>query len=110
MNLPATKMQSMANLTIVYWRDIPAQVIVKEGRRNAKRQLPDRYQKAIDAAAMQAGAHETDAYLNDWRRGEPASLNGDIDSLADASIADIEGAYTAERLKTLIASGGKEAS
>ena len=28
----------MAQLTIVYWRDIPAQVIVKAGRRSAKRE------------------------------------------------------------------------
>ena len=30
----------MADLIIVYWRDIPAQVIVRKGRRSAKRELP----------------------------------------------------------------------
>ena len=33
----------MADLIIVYWRDIPAQVIVKKGRQNAKRELPLRF-------------------------------------------------------------------
>jgi len=100
----------MAQKTIVYWRDIPAQVIIKQGRASAKRQLHDRYQQAIDAAAMKAGAHETDAYLNDWRRGEPVSVEGDLESLADEAVQDIETAYPKDRLKTLIASGGLEGS
>ncbi len=99
----------MAQLIIVYWRDIPAQIIVKQGRTNAKRQLPDLYQKAIDAAAMKAGAAETDAYLNDWRRGAPQELDGDIESLADSALKDLEAAYGPDRLKHLIASGGLEA-
>ena len=93
----------MAQLTIVYWRDIPAQVIVKQGRTSAKRQLSDLYQKAIDAAAMKAGAADTDAYLNDWRRGEPQPVEGDIESLADAAVADLEAACGPDRLKELIA-------
>ena len=44
----------MAQLTVVYWRDIPAQVIVKAGRKNAKVQLTERFEKAIDRAAMRA--------------------------------------------------------
>ncbi len=98
----------MPQLTIVYWRDIPAQVIVKAGRQNAKRQLPDRYQQSIDAAAMQAGAADTDAYLEDWRRGEPVAVDGDVDVLADNAVVEIEAAYGTERLMALIASGGHE--
>ncbi len=98
----------MPQLTIVYWRDIPAQVIVKAGRKSAKRQLPDLYQQAIDAAAMQAGAADTDAYLNDWRRGDPVIVEGDVEDLADAAVAEIEAAYGNERLKALIANGGYE--
>ncbi|MGH6915115.1 MAG: virulence factor, partial [Geminicoccales bacterium] len=58
----------MAGLVIVSWRDIPAQVIVKAGRRSARRPLPDRFQEAIDRAAMRAGLRDTDAYLGEWRR------------------------------------------
>ena len=46
----------MADLIIVYWRDIPAQVIVKKGRQNAKRELQLRFTEAIDMAAMRSGA------------------------------------------------------
>ena len=42
----------MPALTIVYWRDIPAQVIVGKGRSGAKAPLPERFEQAIDRAAM----------------------------------------------------------
>ena len=53
----------MAKMTIVFWRDIPAQVIVKIGREAAKRQLDERFEKAIDRAAMRAKLRDTDSYL-----------------------------------------------
>ena len=60
----------MASLTILYWRDIPAQVIAKAGRTSAKRELPLRFTEAIDMAAMRSGAAGTDDYLAAWRRGD----------------------------------------
>ena len=45
----------MPDVTIVYWRDIPAQVIVGPGRRGAKAPLPERVEQAIDRAAMKVG-------------------------------------------------------
>jgi hypothetical protein len=63
----------LADRIIVYWRDIPAQVIVKAGRRStAKRELPERFVHAIDACAMRVGARDTDSYLAEWRRGPPS--------------------------------------
>ena len=53
----------MPEVTIVYWRDIPAQVIVGSGRRAAKMPLPERFELAIDRCAMRAGARDSDAYL-----------------------------------------------
>jgi hypothetical protein len=47
----------MASLIVLFWRDIPAQVIVRAGRQSAKRELPLRFTEAIDRAAMRAGAH-----------------------------------------------------
>ena len=38
----------MAQMTVVYWRDIPAQVIVKSGRKSAKRQLSERFETAMN--------------------------------------------------------------
>ena len=45
----------MAKLITVYWRDIPAQVIGKQGRTNGKKVLHPRFARAIDRAAMRAG-------------------------------------------------------
>ena len=57
----------MAELTVVYWRDIPAQVIAKAGRKTAKRQLGDRFQDAIDLVEMGFRAPETARGKNDRR-------------------------------------------
>ena len=55
-------------LISIYWRDIPSQVIVKKGRKSSKIQLSERFQVAIDKAAMRAGRQGSSEYLDDWRR------------------------------------------
>ncbi|MGI9364103.1 MAG: virulence factor [Rhizobiaceae bacterium] len=100
----------MAQLQIVYWRDIPAQVLVKAGRRNqAKRELPLRFTEAIDMAAMRTGAAETDDYLAEWRRGDPVAVSDDLESEADSAMAAIEEEYDKDRLVLLVKNGGREA-
>ena len=74
---------NMADLIIVYWRDIPAQVIVKKGRQNAKRELPLRFTEAIDMCAMRTGAGDTDAYLAEWRKADPVPVGDDLEAEAD---------------------------
>jgi hypothetical protein len=98
----------MAALTIVYWRDIPAQVTVKAGRKNAKRHLPPRFQEAIDRAAMRAGAHASDAYLADWRRGDASPCGDDIEAEADVASTRLDAEYNDSRLERLVRSGGRE--
>ena len=98
----------MAQRTIVYWRDIPAQVIVKAGRKAAKRELPERFVTAIDKCAMSVGAHDTDAYLNEWRRGEPEPCGDNLEEEAEASRVKLEADYSNERLAALIRAGGFE--
>lgn len=96
----------MAQLTIVYWRDIPAQVIAKAGRRNAKIQLSERFEKAIDRAAMRAKLTGTDAYLEHWRRGAPADCGDDLEAEAAAAARRLESDYDDARLAGLVAAGG----
>ena len=72
----------MAQLIVVYWRDIPAQVIVRRGRTAAKRQLSERFEKAIDRAAMKAKLRDTDSYLNEWRRADPVPCDEDLEAAA----------------------------
>ena len=97
----------MTQITVVYWRDIPAQVIAKAGRTTAKRELPARFAEAIDMAAMRSGAVGTDAYLADWRRGEPIAAAGDPESEVSAFAAKIEAEYDKARLIALIDNGGR---
>ncbi|PJA60719.1 MAG: hypothetical protein CO163_02200 [Rhodobacterales bacterium CG_4_9_14_3_um_filter_71_31] len=96
----------MPLVTTVYWRDIPAQIIVGQGRRAAKRQLPERFEQAIDRCAMKIGARDSDAYLAEWRRGAPVEVAGEQDAVADAEAARLEATYDAAALKALIASDG----
>ena len=75
----------MPDVTLVYWRDIPAQVIVGKGRRGAKRQLEERFEQAIDRAAMKVNAKDADAYLAEWRKAEPLSAaEGEAAEIAEA--------------------------
>ncbi|MDD9909314.1 MAG: virulence factor [Ahrensia sp.] len=100
----------MAQLQIVYWRDIPAQIMVKAGRRNqAKRELSLRFTEAIDMAAMRSGAAETDDYLAEWRRSDPVAVGEDLEAEAQDAADKIEAEYDRERLKALIANEGREA-
>ena len=100
----------MGQLTTVYWRDIPAQVIAKAGRRTAKRQLPERFEQAIDRCAMRVGASGTDAYLAEWRRGAPVPCEDDLEAAVDGAVRRIEAELTPERLKALVERGGYAAA
>jgi hypothetical protein len=102
------KARQMADLIIVYWRDIPAQVIVRKGRQNAKRELSLRFTEAIDMCAMRSGASDTDAYLAEWRKADPVQVGDDLEAEADKALADIEERYSKERLVALVKAGGKD--
>jgi hypothetical protein len=95
-------------LIVVSWRDIPAQVLVKAGRRTARRPLRDRFQEAIDRAAMRAGLRDTDAYLGEWRRVAAGSCGDDLEAEAERAMARLETDYPPERLRALVANGGLE--
>jgi len=96
--------------TIVYWRDIPAQVIVGKGRRAAKVQLPERFEQAIDRAAMVSGAAATDDYLSEWRKDPGPIIEGSAQEVADQIAADLDATYTQDRIKELIASQGRDSA
>ena len=96
----------MAQLTIVYWRDIPAQVIAKAGRRTAKRQLSERFETAIDRAAMKAKLRDSDAYLGEWRRADPLPCGDDLEAEAAQAAARLETEFNETRLSALVAAGG----
>ena len=97
----------MPDVTIVLWRDIPAQVIVGAGRRAAKVPLPERFEQAIDRAAMRSGAKDDDAYLAEWRKLSQGPAEGDPEEAARAAAARIEAEYDDRRLHALIDNHGR---
>ena len=96
----------MPDVVVVYWRDIPAQVIVGRGRQATKIQLSERFEQAIDRAAMKAGARDTDSYLAEWRKAEPVMVEGEAREIAQTWASRIEADYDAAHLKRLIDNDG----
>jgi len=98
----------MAELIKIYWRDIPSQVTAKKGRKTAKVALPDRFQQAIDRAAMRAGKGTSDAYMEDWKR-ERSKCSDDLQAEADKAAAELVAAFSDEHLEAVVKAKGIEA-
>ena len=98
----------MAKLVILYWRDIPSQIVVKKGQETAKRILSNRFQEAIDIAAMRSQSHNSNDYLAEWHRGQPEECSNDINAEADAKLSCVEFDYNEHRLTSMIKSDGWE--
>ena len=92
---------------MIWWRDIPAQVTAKEGRSTARAQLSERFQEAIDAAAMRAGLIGTDAYLAEWRR-EARECGDDLETEAAEEAEWLEAAYPDDVLERLVRADGRD--
>ena len=97
----------MAKQILIFWRDIPAQVIVQQGRRREKVKLSTRFEKAIDRAAMRAGKGNSELYLAEWRR-ETSKIEADEDILLTAQrrASELESEFSDERLLQLIRNHG----
>ncbi len=98
----------MAELTVIYWRDIPAQVVAQgDGRVRARVQLADRFQEAIDEAALRAGLFGTDEYLGEWRR-ESRPCGDDLEEEARAESSRLTAEFDEETLRALVRAGGEK--
>jgi hypothetical protein len=94
-----------ASLTVIWWRDIPAQVIAREGRRTHKVVLHPRFQVAIDKAAMKADKRSANDYIEEWRR-EATPCADDLEAVVTAEVQRLDSTYTRDVLARLIESGG----
>ncbi len=94
-----------AELTVIRWRDIPAQVVARSGRERASVALPDRFQEAIDTAATRVGLIGTDEYLAEWRR-DTRPCGDDLEAEARSEADRLEAAFGPEELGVLAGSGG----
>jgi hypothetical protein len=96
----------LPELTVFWWRDIPAQVKASDGEASSRVQLDERFEKAIDAAAMQAGLAGSDEYLAEWRR-ELRDCGPDLKQEAADEAARLEAAFPPEELRRLVRAGGR---
>ena len=99
----------MPELTVIYWRDIPAQVTATDGSAAVRVALPDRFQEAIDEAAMTAGLVDSDDYLAEWRRAT-RECGPDLAREVDAEAGRLESVFTLEALQRIVGDGGSAGS
>lgn len=83
-------------------------VSIKQGRKRVKTLLSERFQEAIDSAAMRGKAVDTDTYLEDWRDIDKQVDDGDLQQAVDAAALEIENSFDAERLAIIIKNQGHE--
>ncbi|HEY1725088.1 MAG TPA: virulence factor [Steroidobacteraceae bacterium] len=95
-------------MTVISWRSIPSQVVVRRGRETAKVLLAARFQEAVDRAAMRAGKGSSSAYLADWQRSAARSCGDDLEGEARAEAARLEARYGDAELETLIRNKGND--
>ena len=95
----------MGTMTVIWWRDIPAQVTAREGRKQSKIVLHPRFQVVIDKAASRAGKRAYNEYIEEWRRTQKR-CGEDIDEEVAAEAERLEADYDKHRLAMLIQTGG----
>ena len=95
----------MGSLTVIWWRDIPAQVLARDGRRSSKVVLHPRFQVAIDKAASRAGKRAYGDYIEEWHK-VARGCGDDLEAEVNAEVERLETEYDKHRLAELIQSGG----
>lgn len=99
----------MAQYQIMFWQDIPSQVRVSDGNETVRRMLSDRFQQAIDGAAMAEDSIDTASYLEGWQWGPKEERPGAANEVADALVAELDAAYPKSRLAEMVRSRARGA-
>ena len=84
----------MATYQIIAWKGIPAVVEARDGTETVTRELSERFQALIDSVAMQLGLQGSEAYLEQWARGDVQERPGSATEVAEAVAAEIEARFT----------------
>lgn len=91
---------------IIYWRDIPAQIKIRNGRERMSKALPPRFQETINRAAFRAKAISGDAYLEAWRSTGWVEREGDAHAIAGELLQELEARYDSDKLDQLARNKG----
>jgi hypothetical protein len=81
---------------ITSWRELPSLVIARAGEQVAKVPLPQRFQEAIDDAAMRLGDTSADAYLDGWQRSAWQPMDGAPADVAARVAEELQGRWPHE--------------
>ena len=76
----------MIKIRIMYWKEIPAQIQVQSQNETKSQMLDERFQKGIDAIAMQDGSYGSDLYINAWQWGQFKEVDGEINEVLQINI------------------------
>ena len=95
-----------STLEVIYWRDIPAQVMARHGRAVHRVELSPRFQVAIDQAATRAGKTDDDGYLAEWHK-KRTTENEDPEAAATEEAARLETAFPEAQLQRYVRNGGR---
>jgi hypothetical protein len=95
------------NLTVIKWRDIPTQVMIKKSRREVEKiLLNNRFMEAVDSAASFGDATDADAYLTDWHNEVIEIGDGDIKEPVEKKAAELEAEFTEAILLSYVNNAG----
>ena len=103
----------MANLRIMYWKEIPIQVQAEDDSDIISKQLDDRFQQGVDAIAMEDGSAGTDDYLLGWEWGEYTVVDGTAEEAAQATANHINDSMPPDfvnRIRKMQADGTRDPS
>ena len=94
-------------LTVIKWRDIPTQVMIKKSRREVEKvQLNNRFMEAVDSAATVGDSTDADAYLTDWHNEVTEIADGDLKEPVETKAAELETEFTDEVLLSYVNNAG----
>jgi hypothetical protein len=92
----------MAEYQVTYWREFPSMVVARNGEETVKISLANRFQEAIDEAAMRLDAADADAYLDGWVRSEWITADGEAADVAERISAELENSLDDATLQAML--------
>ena len=92
----------MAKYKILYWKGIPSQVRATDENGRINRPLPQRFQEAIDEAAMTLGMIGSDAYTEGFEWGDEIEYPGSAEEAADAIATELDKKYPSVDWRSLV--------
>ncbi len=100
----------MTRYQIIYWRDIPVRIRVRQGKAHLSGSFSPRFQKTVYRAAYRAKAITGDDYTDGWRPSDWRNHDQEAGSVLQIVTAEIEAAYSDDRLDALARNKGYESN